>query len=74
MRARMKRCAHGRDQLVDMGCDGIGMGGLLQIVLAPPGDWFVEKGEIAGRFDIVAQSLQRPDDDVAMRFLSCMAE
>ena len=46
---------------------GIGLSRLLEIVLAPPGDGFVEEGEVAGRFDIVAERLQRPDDDVAMR-------
>ena len=67
MRAGDEALAHRCDQLVDVGCDRIGMGRLLKIVLAPPGDRFVEKGEIAGRFDIVAESFQRPDDDVAMR-------
>ncbi len=53
-----------------MGRNGIGLSRLLKIVVAPPGDPFVEKGEIAGRFDIVAERLQRPDDDIAMRLLA----
>ena len=46
------------------------MSRFLKIVLAPPGDRFVEKGEIAGRFDVVTKRLQRPNDDIAMRLLA----
>ena len=35
-------------------------------VVAPPGDRLVEEGEVVGRFEVVAERLQRPDDDVAM--------
>ena len=45
----------------------VGMRGLVEIVLAPPRDRLVEKSEIAGGLDIVAERLERPDDDVAMR-------
>ena len=63
----MKRRRDRGDQPVDVGGDGIGQRGLLEVVLAPPGDRLVEKGEIAGRLHVVAQRLQRPDDDVAVR-------
>ena len=67
MRAGNEALAHRCDQFGDVGRDRIAMGGLFEIVLAPPRDGFVEEGEIAGRFDVIAQGLQRPDDDVAMR-------
>ena len=40
---------------------------LLEIVLAAPRDRLVEESKIAGGLDIVAERLERPDDDVAMR-------
>ena len=46
--------------------DGVRALGRCEIVLAPPGDRLVEEGEVVRRFDIVAERLQRPDDDVAM--------
>jgi hypothetical protein len=58
------------DQSVDMGGNGIGLSRFLKVVLAPPGDPFVEKGEIAGRLDVVTERLQRPDNDIAMRLFA----
>ena len=37
-----------------------------EVVVAPPGDRLVEEGEVVRRLDIVAERLERPDDDVAM--------
>ena len=65
----MKRSRTVAISLAMWAATGSQRGGLLEVVLAAPGDGFVEKGEIAGRFDVVAQRLQRPDDDVAMRLL-----
>ena len=67
MRSGDEAFAHGCDQFDDVGRDRIAMGGFFEIVLAPPCDGFVEEGEVARRFDVVAQGLQRPDDDVPMR-------
>src|SRR5271165_1543738 len=67
MRAGDQALAHGRDQFVDVGRDRSTMRSLLKVVLAAPGDRFVEKVEIAGRFGVVADCLQWPDDDVPVR-------
>ena len=40
---------------------------LFEIVRAAPRDRLVEEGKIAGGLDIVAERLERPDDDVAVR-------
>src|ERR1700722_14742681 len=45
------------------------MGGLLEIVCAAPRDRLIEESEIAGSLDIVAERLERPHDDVAVRLL-----
>ena len=47
----------------------IGVRRLLEIVRAAPRDCLVEESKVAGRFDIVAERLERPDDDVAVRLL-----
>ena len=49
-----------------MGRDRVAAARSLEVVLAPPGDRLVEEGEVVGRLDIVAERLERPDDDVAM--------
>ena len=57
---------HGGEQLVDMGRNGILALRLLEGVLVPPRHRFVEKSQVVSRFDVVAERLQRPHDDVAM--------
>ena len=49
--------------------DRIGVRRLLEIVGAAPRDRLIEEGKIAGRLDIVAERLERPDDDVAVQLL-----
>ena len=48
---------------------GSACGVFVEIVLAAPRDRLIEKSKIAGGLDIVAERLERPDDDVAMRLL-----
>jgi hypothetical protein len=43
--------------------------GLYVVVIVPPGDRRVEESQIIGRFNIVTQRLERPDDHIAV----CMA-
>ena len=66
MRAGDEPLAHGGKQLRHMRRHRIPVRGRREIVLAPPGDRLVEKREIVRGLDIVAERLQRPDDDVAM--------
>ena len=49
-----------------MGRDRVPPLGAGEILLVAPGHRLVQEGEVVGRLDIVAQRLQRPDDDVAM--------
>ena len=49
-----------------MGGDRVAAFGRRHVAVAPPGDRLVEEAEIVGRLDIVAERLQRPDDDVAV--------
>ena len=62
----MKRASHRRRQLVDM----VGDAGLVAAVRAKVVVRATARGrrggEIAGRLDVVAEGLERPDDDVAM--------
>ena len=70
IRAGDEARAHRLYQLVDVGGHRLGVRGLVEIVLAAPCDRLIEESEIAGGLDIVAERLERPDDDVAMRLLT----
>lgn len=65
-RAEDEPLLHHRDDAVDMGRDRVAALGAGEILLVAPGHRLVQEGHVARGLDVVAQRLQRPDDDVAM--------
>lgn len=72
MRSGDESFANGIEQLLDMDCDSVELRRPGHRLFIAPGDFLVEDGEIAGRFDIVAERLQRPDDDIAVTIAARM--
>ena len=74
VRAGDEARAHRLYQLVDVAGHRVSARSLLEIVLAAPRNGLIEESKVAGGLDIVAERLERPDDDVAMRLLALQSE